>query len=108
MAEPEVRDFLTFLAMDRNVAASTQNQALNAIVFLYKQVLNQPLGKIEGITRSKVPKRLAVVLSRDEIRKILFQLNGSQWLADCLLIYTHILQRGGAGVQSPLSNVLKQ
>ena len=53
MAEPEVSAFLTWLATERDVAAATQNQALNALVFLYRHVLEVPLGEIENISRAK-------------------------------------------------------
>jgi hypothetical protein len=66
MGVEEVGAFLSFLAMDRNVAASTQNQALNALVFLYKAVLDKPLGELQGVVRAKKPRRLPVVLSRNE------------------------------------------
>lgn len=57
----EVRQFLTWLATERSVAAATQNQALNALVFLYAKVLDQPLGDIGEVTRAKRPRRLPVV-----------------------------------------------
>ena len=70
MREPEVEKFLGFLATERRVSASTQNQALNAIVFLYKNVLHAPLGKFSA-PRAKRPRRLPVVLSRREIACVL-------------------------------------
>ena len=70
MREPEVEAFLGFLAEKRNVSASTQNQALNALVFLYKAVLDQPLGEFSA-PRAKRPRRLPVVLAREEILRIL-------------------------------------
>ena len=84
MGEPEVAAFLTHLAVDRNVAASTQNQALNALVFVYKHVLERPLGEISGAVRAKRPARLPVVLSQDEVRRILAELRSAQWLIACL------------------------
>jgi integrase len=71
MGAPEVVAFLTHLARDRHVAAAMQNQALNAIVFLYHQVLGRELGEFGHIQRAQRPKRLPVVLSRDEVRLIL-------------------------------------
>lgn len=68
-----VRDFLVHLAVERKVAAATQNQALNALVFLYKQVLGVELGLLEGIERPKRGRRLPVVLSRDEVRVLMEQ-----------------------------------
>lgn len=84
MGEAEVAAFLTHLAVDRNVAASTQNQALNALVFLYKHVLDRPLGDITDAVRAKRPARLPVVLSQDEVRRLLAELRGAQWLLTCL------------------------
>ena len=67
----EVAAFLTYLATDRNVAASTQNQALNALVFLYGEVLHQPLGPMSGLARVQRPPRLPTVLSRAEVERVL-------------------------------------
>jgi len=78
MGEAEVAAFLTHLAVDRNVAASTQNQALNALIFVYKHVLDRPLGDIADAVRAKRPARLPVVLSQDEVRKLLAELRGAQ------------------------------
>jgi len=66
----DVRAFLTHLAADRNVAASTQNQALNALTFLYEEVLDTPLGDIGTIERADRPKRLPTVLSREAVRRL--------------------------------------
>jgi integron integrase len=66
----DVRAFLNHLAADRNVAASTQNQALNALTFLYEAVLDAPLGDIGTIERADRPKRLPTVLSRTEVRQL--------------------------------------
>lgn len=67
----EVRQFLTWLATERSVAAATQNQALNALVFLYAKVLDQPLGDVGEVTRAKRPRRLPVVLSHGEVQKVI-------------------------------------
>lgn len=80
MAEPEVAAFLTHLAVERRVSASTQNQALNAILFLYKQVLGQEIGLINGVVRAKRPERLPVVLTREEVSDVLSRLGGREWL----------------------------
>jgi integron integrase len=77
MSAPEINTFLTHLAVDRRVSASTQNQAFNALLFLYQTVLQVDPGRIEGVVRAQRPKRLPVVLSRDEVRRILDQLNGT-------------------------------
>lgn len=72
MAESEVNAFLTHLATREHVAASTQTQALSALVFLYRHVLERPLGELgDDLIRARQPKRLPVVLTRDEIRAIL-------------------------------------
>lgn len=80
-----VREFLTHLAVVGNVAASTQNQAFAALLFLYNQFLNQPLGKLENVVRAKRPQRLPDVLTRDEVQKILNVLRGDEWLVASLL-----------------------
>lgn len=85
MGASEVGEFLSYLALHRNVSASTQNQALNALVFLYRHVLKQPLGDIDDLIRAKRPRRLPVVLTRGEVRALLRELDGAYWLAACLL-----------------------
>jgi len=85
MRETEVAEFLSHLAISRRVSASTQNQALNALVFLYRVVLERPLESIEGIVRAKRPQRLPVVLDPGEVRRILTCLEGAHWLAACLM-----------------------
>jgi len=85
MGEREVAEFLSFLSVQRNVAASTQNQALNGIVFLYKCVLDKPLGDIPGIVRAKRPQKVPVVLSVDEVARVLGNISGVQWLIAGLL-----------------------
>ncbi len=77
MAEPEVNAFLTHLAVDRRVSASTQNQALAALLFLYEHVLGRPLDRLAGVVRANRPKRLPVVLTRPEVRRVLAELDGS-------------------------------
>ncbi|MBT4288785.1 MAG: tyrosine-type recombinase/integrase, partial [Deltaproteobacteria bacterium] len=74
MGSPEVISFLEYLSVKRHVAASTQNQALNAIIFLYDQVLKKPLGDIGTFVRAKRPHRLPVVLSRSEVASLLIEL----------------------------------
>jgi len=82
--ESHVGAFLTHLAVRENVAAATQNQALNALVFLYRHVLERPLGEVQGVVRAKRPRRLPVVLSREEVRRLLAHLQGLHWLVACL------------------------
>lgn len=81
----DVERFLTHLAVKRQVAASTQNQALNALVFLYKRVINSPLGDLQGITRAKRHRTIPVVLSRAEVGAVLAHLDGVYWLMAFLL-----------------------
>jgi len=71
LGEKEISRFISHLAINRNVAASTQNQALNAIVFLYKQVLRIELGDFGPMERAKRPKRLPVVMTKEEVERIL-------------------------------------
>jgi site-specific recombinase XerD len=78
--EKHISEFLTHLAVQKNVASSTQNQALCAILFLYKNVLQIPVGELENLTRAKRPEKLPVVFTQDETRQILLQLNGVNWL----------------------------
>jgi len=81
----EVEAFLTHLAMHGHVAASTQNQALSALLFLYREVLQQELPWMENIRRAKKPERLPVVLSREEVAALLAEMNGVTWLMASLL-----------------------
>jgi integron integrase len=83
-----VSSFLSFLADSENVAASTQNQALNALVFLYREVLQIDLGKLEGIRWSKRPASLPVVLTPGEVTSILADLEGVKRLIASLLYGT--------------------
>jgi integron integrase len=76
MAEREVTEFLTHLAREGQVAASTQNQALSALLFLYKEVLKQEIGWLEGVERVKRLARMPVVLTRDEVHKVFAHLHG--------------------------------
>ena len=85
MGEKEVKNFLNYLAVKKKVAASTQNQALNAILFLYKEVLNVELSWIDGISRAKMPRKLPVVLTKEEAKAVLFQLEGVKWIMASLL-----------------------
>jgi len=85
MAEPEVARFLSSLAIAGRVSASTQNQALNALLFLYREVLGKGLEDIHGVTRAKVSRRLPVVLTRPEVSCVIQQLEGTPWLMASLL-----------------------
>src|SRR5438093_5734227 len=85
MAEAEVTQFLTHLVRDGRVAASTQNQALSALLFLYKQVLKQEMGWLQGVERAKCAARVPIVLTRDEVHKVFAQLHGTPRLMAGLL-----------------------
>jgi integron integrase len=77
MGVREINQFLTHLAVDRTVSASTQNQAFNALLFLYRVVLEVPPGLLTGAVRAVRPKRLPTVLTRDEVGRVLGQLDGT-------------------------------
>lgn len=83
--ESDIARFLSFLATRRNVAPATQKQALNAINFLYKVVLERPLGDIKGVARPKKSTKLPVVFTMAEVTAVLRELNGWHWLAACLM-----------------------
>jgi integron integrase len=85
LGAPEVEQFLTHLAVHRKVSAATQNQALQAILFLYRHVLEIQLPWLDNVTRASQPKRLPVILSRAEVRALLAQLQGAPWLVANLL-----------------------
>jgi integron integrase len=84
MGGEEIADFLSNLAVERKVSASTQNQALNALVFLYKKVLKIPLDNFD-FKKARIGKRLPVVLSRDETRQVLSNLQGEFHLMASIL-----------------------
>lgn len=86
MREPEIEAFLTFLAVDEEVSPSTQNQALNSILYLYSNVLSIKLGTLTNVVRSHKTKRLPTVFSRDEVKQILAHLEGVPWLV-CAILY---------------------
>ncbi len=85
MGEREIEAFLTHLAVQRNVAASTQNQALCALLFLYKEVLGRELAWLDSMQRAKRPTRLPVVLTIQEVHNLLNRLEGRSWLMASLL-----------------------
>lgn len=80
MGAPEIHHFLSYLAVDRRVAAATQNQALNALVFLYRKVLKKEVGDFGDFPRARRPKRLPVVLSRKEVQALLSRIERTEGL----------------------------
>ena len=88
MAEVEVNHFLTHLAIKEKVSASTQNQALSALLFLYRYVLDRQLGQLGDVIRARKSKRLPVVLTREEVKAVLNKLNGEQRLIAVMMYGT--------------------
>ena len=86
MGGPEVQAFLTSLATERRVAAPTQNQALAAILFLYRHVLELELPWLDNVVRARKSQHVPVVLSRDEVARVLGLLTGTEWLI-CAVLY---------------------
>lgn len=91
MGEKEIGEFITDLAVNKHVASSTQNQALSAILFLYKEVLQKEIGAIENLVWAKRPKKLPVVLTQNEVRALMERLTGTG------LLIAHLLY--GAGLR---------
>jgi integron integrase len=85
MGAGEVEAFLSWLATEREVAAATQNQALSALLFLYKEVLGRSLPWFKDLVRAKRPVRVPVVLTREEVRRLLAAMQGTKWLMASLL-----------------------
>jgi integron integrase len=85
MGVKEVEGFLSYLATERSVSAATQNQALNALVFLFKQYLRREFGELKEIARPNRPKSIPVVFTKDEVRRVLAELSGTPWLIASLL-----------------------
>jgi integron integrase len=85
MAEPEINAFLTHLAVKHKVSASTQNQALSALLFLYRHVIGREVGDLGEVIRARKPKRLPVVMTREEVKLVLDNLSDDKWLASSLM-----------------------
>ena len=85
LGEAEVLAFLTYLAVERRVAPATQTQALSALLFLYREVLQRPLGRMVGLVRPKRRARVPVVLNQGEVERLLGQLRGTMRLIGTLL-----------------------
>ena len=88
MGVDEVNAFLTHLAVDGHVSVSTQNQALAALLFLYQTMIKRPLPVLDGVIRASKPKRLPVVMTREEVRAVLANLDGLPWIVGTLLYGT--------------------
>jgi len=86
MGKVEVEAFLSDLVVKKNVAASTQDQAFNALLFLYREVLEIPFHFLDNVVRSKRPKKLPVVMSKEEIRSLFLFIQGEHLLI-CKIIY---------------------
>src|SRR5262249_13341890 len=85
MGESEIRQFISHLAVDRSITASTQTVALSALLFLYRDVLKKELPYVSHIERARKPKRVPVVFTRDEVKRIFSHLEGTHWLIAGLL-----------------------
>ena len=85
MAESEINAFLTHLAVEKHVSASTQNQALSALLFLYRHVIGHEVGELGNVIRARKPKRLPVVMTREEVKAVLSQLEKDKWLITGLM-----------------------
>jgi len=130
LGKKELEKFLTYLAVDREVAASTQNQALSAILFLYQQVLGIELEWLDDVVRAKKPENIPVVLTQTEVGELFGHLSGKYWLmaslmygsglrvTECLRLriqdvdfgYRQIIVRNGKGGKdrvTPLPDVLE-
>lgn len=80
MGESEIRAYISHLAVNEGISASTQTVALSALLFLYRDVLKQELPYVSNIERAQKPKRLPVVFTRDEVKRLLVSLEGTHWL----------------------------
>jgi integron integrase len=85
MGAPDIAAFLSWLATTRRVSASTQNQALSAVLFLYRHVLRMQIDTIEQVPRARLPHRVPVVLSREEVDHVFEHLQGTMWIVAALL-----------------------
>jgi integron integrase len=85
MGAAEISKFLSYLARERNISASTQNQALSALLFLYREVLDKPIDWIDDVQRARKPQRLPVVFTKAEVKAVLSLLRGEMWIMANLL-----------------------
>ena len=94
MGEPEINAFLTHLAVKERVSASTQNQALSALLFLYSHVLGREIGDLGEVIRARKPRRLSVVMTREEVKAVLANLSGEKWLMASLIVRRRLAPHG--------------
>jgi len=85
LSSRQVSTFLTHLAVESNLAASSQNQALSALLFFFREVLQREVGWMQNLIWAKKPKRIPTVFTRQEVRQVLDQLDGEKWLLASLL-----------------------
>jgi integron integrase len=85
MAEPEINAYLTHLAVKEKVSASTQNQALSALLFLYRHVLDREVGDLGEVIRARKSRHIPVVMTREEVKDVLANLAGDKWLMASLM-----------------------
>jgi integron integrase len=85
MAEPEINAFLTHLAVKEKVSASTQNQALSALLFLYRNVLGRKIGDLGEVIRARKPRHIPAVMTREEVKTVLSHLKRDKWLMASLM-----------------------
>jgi len=85
MAEAEINVYLTHLAVKEKVSASTQNQALSALLFLYRHVLDRKVGDLGEVIRARKPRHVPVVMTRQETREVMSHLKGDKWLMASLM-----------------------
>ena len=85
MAEPEINAFFMHLAVREKVSASTQNQALAAMLFLYRYVIGREVGDLGKVIRARKPTRLPVAMTREEVKAVLANITGDRWLMASLI-----------------------
>ncbi len=104
ITQEDLKHYLSYLAVDRKVSASTQQQAFNALLFLFRYVLNKQIEGIAETIRSRVSKRLPVILDQDEIVQIFQKLLGHSHV-QTTMIYTHVARINKLGIISPLEKL---
>ncbi len=107
LGESEISAYLSHLAVDRKVSASTQNQALSAILFLYRHVLKRDLAWMDDIVRARRPSRMPTVLSAGEVATLLKQLCGAKWLMASLIYGAGLRLRECARVSADYASLIR-